>query len=333
MLLVIDRQKTIVRLKAGCLVIEQPERGNQRIPVSQLEQVVVYGNPLVESSVWRVLSENSVPAVLLAVRGNRAPAMLGSGLAVQLPSRKMQHRIIQQPDQSLYVAKWFVTRKLKGYDLPISLISSQMVSDEKTHFFLEQRDTAVDSLARAERISEVIGIEGSVARSWFALLTKSLPRQWNFFDRNRRPPKDPVNALLSLGYTMAHSVLRQEIIVSGFDPSLGFVHQEYPGREALALDFLEIFRCSIDYFVLEFILKGTLSTTDFHESDDDGCFLNKAARPIFYKSWAEFREYCPNVGITKEASHSSDGAPLQKQIVRHLNYFKAYLNSLEEADA
>ncbi|RUM40512.1 MAG: hypothetical protein DSY80_10120 [Desulfocapsa sp.] len=121
MICVIDRKDTTVEYRAGCIYIKQKRKKSQQFPVNQLEQVVVYGNPLVQTSVWRNLAVAGVPVVMLSTRGKPQTAMLDSGLAVRLPLRRMQHRLADIADARVCMAKWFVERKFCSYTLSISL--------------------------------------------------------------------------------------------------------------------------------------------------------------------------------------------------------------------
>lgn len=98
-----------------------------------------------------------------------------------------------------------------------------------------------------------------------------------------------MNALLSLGYTLAGSEVRRAIQMKGLDPAVGFLHSPQPGRESLVLDMLEPLRPEIDWFVLG-LLDGTLNLKDFTTNDQDGCLLNKGGRGPFLKAWTQWRK-------------------------------------------
>ena len=134
-----------------------------------------------------------------------------------------------------------------------------------------------------------MGLEGQLAHAWFVLLAHSLPFHWKFAGRNRRPPRDPVNALLSLGYTLLSSEIHQLVTASGLDPSLGFLHQDTPGRESLMLNFTEIFRSGVDSFVLQWLAETDLNESSFYFRTKEGCRLSKQTRPLFFKAWAHYR--------------------------------------------
>lgn len=289
MILVIDKRDTIVRYVSGTLRIEQNEKKLQRIPINQIEQFIVYGNPLIESAVWRILSSEKIPAVLLASRGLAEAAHVGSGLAVQLPIRRLQHRCADN-SCALSVARWFVDAKFLSYDLPLSLLVDHysLTHDELLEFQCFRNRARVKLIA-AQDVAELMGFEGSVAKAWFSLLKSKLPEDWKFTGRNRQPPKDPVNALLSLGYTLLMSDIRQALLISGFDTSLGFLHQQAPGRESLVLDFTEIFRTGVDYFVLNWLKDIPVNSVNFYYREDEGCRMSKSLRPVFFEAWADYR--------------------------------------------
>ena len=311
MICVIDRKKTTIRYRAGCLNLYRQEKMVRSIPLNQLEQVVVYGNPLAETAVWRNLAASGVPVVMLAARGQPQVAMLGSTLAVRLPLRRMQHRLAERADGCLAMAGWFIRKKIASYTLPLATLVRQYgLKTEEQERFIDRLELAGHHLDHAATVSEVMGVEGGLAQSWFNLLARVLPARFRFTGRNRRPPRDPVNSLLSLGYTLLLSEIRQVLLMEGFDPSLGFLHQEYPGREALVLDFQEIFRTGVDDFVLRWLARTPLDRSAFYYRRQEGCRLAKATRPLFYQAWARQREEWPR--------YNGDGTPEQRAPIREL---------------
>jgi len=327
MICVIDRRETTIQYRAGCLLLGHRNEKQRSLPLNQLDQVVVYGNPLAETSVWRNLAEAAIPVVLLASRGRPQAAMLGSGLAVRLPLRRMQHRLADRPQACLAMARWFVQRKISGYQLPMTILTERfsLAQDEKNRF-LDRLDLAGHHLEHAATVSEVMGIEGSLAQAWFSLLAGALPSRLRFQGRNRRPPRDPVNSLLSLAYTLLHSEVRQALLIEGFDPSLGFLHQEYPGREALALDFQEIFRTGVDWFILRWLADTPLDRSSFYYRREEGCRLAKATRPLFYQAWATFREQWPRPG---SLGGNEQLAPIRELLLGQTAAARRFMTTLE----
>ena len=146
-----------------------------------------------------------------------------------------------------------------------------------------------DSTARARDLSELLGIEGTAAALYFehfeSMLKGSPDWQFNWKGRNRRPPRDPVNSLLSLGYSMLTKELSGVAHTVGLDPFLGFLHQPRYGRPALALDLMEEFRPLVaDSVAISLINRGELGPEDFINSAN-GTFLNQSGRKAFWESW------------------------------------------------
>ena len=298
MILVIDRRDCTLRHESGCVRLEHPGERPRRAPIAQLELVVVYGNPLAETAVWRALANAGVPTILLPLRGPAAagqgPAVLAGGLATQLPLRRLQHRRGTDPASALCLARWVVRHKLLGYDLPLSVLRSRHGADPVAcEAFRQRRDQALFALAATATQDETLGVEGQVAHAWFGLLAQSLAPAWRFTGRNRRPPLDPINALLSLGYTLVGGEVHQGVMALGLDPSLGFLHQPVPGREAMVLDLTEVFRCGVDHFVLSWIDPAGPNPADYYYRDGEGCRLSKAARPRYFGAWAQARTAWP----------------------------------------
>ncbi|CAK8724786.1 CRISPR-associated endonuclease Cas1 [Candidatus Electrothrix laxa] len=337
MIFVIDRSKSTLRFRAGVLELEQKGRKVQQIPLNPLEQVVIYGNPLVETTVWRVLNQAGVPVIILPDR-KRPAAVLGSGLAVRLPLRRLQHQLAADPATRLETAKWFVQGKLRGYTLSLQTLSllKPEAPPDCAAFTDRVQETALQA-EDAENLHALMGLEGQVAQAWFALLARHIFGELGFTGRNRRPPRDPVNSLLSLGYTLLLSEVRQAVLRAGFDPSLGFLHQDYPGRESLALDFVELFRAGVDHFVLNWLKSTTLDKTSFFYRKEDGCRLSKTTRPLFFTAWAEYREQWPRPDQSREEDKDKeyeesepDTGPLRELLNGQTARFSAFMKQQGE---
>jgi len=144
-----------------------------------------------------------------------------------------------------------------------------------------------DSTAEVTSFTELLGIEGAAAALYFGSFNTMLRESWpfDFEKRNRRPPRDPVNALLSLGYSMMSKELAGVCHTVGLDPFLGFFHQPRYGRPALALDLMEEFRPLIaDSVAISLINRGEIRESDFIRSAS-GVFLNEQGRRAFWEHY------------------------------------------------
>ena len=133
-------------------------------------------------------------------------------------------------------------------------------------------------------LDELQGVEGMGSRAWFEaypLMIKRKGTDFFFYGRNRRPPRDPVNAMLSFGYTMLAKDVVGELMRVGLDPYFGFLHSSVYGRPALALDMMEEFRpILVDSAVLTAINSGMVNDEDF-EITNVNCLMSEGGRKSF----------------------------------------------------
>ena len=290
MMLILDKRDTVIRYETGSLRIERNGERLQRVPIKQLEQVIIFGNAMVETNVWRYLADESVAVVMMSSRGTPKAAFLHGSLATQLPFRRLQHDQASTQKSSLLHARFFLRLKFQSYALSIQALTDHYsVEKEALDGFMNQQAVTLEKLEQAKSVSSLMGLEGQLAHAWFVLLAHSLPYHWKFAGRNRQPPRDPLNAILSLCYTLVSAEVHQLLIASGLDPSLGFLHQDTPGRESLVLDFVEIFRSGVDSFALQWLAEAPLDDSSFYYRQKEGCRLSKASRPLFFKAWSQYR--------------------------------------------
>jgi CRISPR-associated protein Cas1 len=141
-------------------------------------------------------------------------------------------------------------------------------------------------LGGCRNIESVRGVEGISAAVYFSVFERLLKAPWFFHGRNRRPPRDPVNAMLSFGYTLLLSHVTSAVITVGLDPCVGFLHPEYRGRPSMALDLMEEFRSQVvDRFVIAVANQGILSPENFTKTENDGVLMDTSARKIFMKHY------------------------------------------------
>ena len=154
---------------------------------------------------------------------------------------------------------------------------------------IERIKAAQHALLQQEGIDGLLGQEGLAAKAYFDVFPQRVLRDGDAFcfaGRTRRPPRDRVNALLSLAYTLLAKECAAALETVGLDPCVGFLHQLRPGRSSLALDLLEEFRAPIaDRFVLMEINTGRIQRDDFTVQEDGACYLTEDARKRFLTDW------------------------------------------------
>jgi len=280
----VQEQGATVCKTAKTLVVWKQKEKLATVRVADTSQLVLCGNISVTPQTIHLLCEEQVPIVHLSMGHWFYGLTQGFGLKNGY-LRSSQFRVAADAVRCLELARQIVSAK----------IAAQRTFLRRNAGGLPQR--ALDDLAEqdknaqaAGRIESLLGIEGLAAKVYFAnfaLMFKSngLPSEWDFQHRNRRPPKDPINALLSFGYAMLAKECTVAVATEGFDPYWGFYHQPRHGRPALALDLMEEFRTSVvDSAVITAINTGMVRESDF-ETTKAGCAMKPAARMAFIRAY------------------------------------------------
>jgi CRISPR-associated protein Cas1 len=152
----------------------------------------------------------------------------------------------------------------------------------------------VDSIAQlqnAQTLDSLRGVEGDAAAQYFSVFDELiLQNKEDFFfgNRNRRPPLDRVNAMLSFAYSLLSSEAAAALSAAGLDPFVGFLHRDRPGRRSLALDLIEELRSIIaDRFVLSLINNRQIKASDFVQKENRATLLTEDARKTFLAAWQQ----------------------------------------------
>jgi CRISP-associated protein Cas1 len=287
---ILDKKNITARIEAKTLKIIRPNTAPERVPLSMIGQVLIIGNPLVSCDVWRSFAQYNIPATLLSSRGKPCAAHMGAGLSATVTNRIAQYRALFNSDCSLEISRWLLTKKMQGQIDVLDKLSGPKLN---TSFFQKQINECIKKLELSVCGNQLMGYEGVAASAYFKCFVQKLPLKWNFKGRNRRPSLDPVNALLSLSYTIAMGQVSRSIVSKGLDASLGFLHTPQPNRENLVLDIIEPLRPQIDWFVLQ-LLDNMIFVENFNTNPQDGCRLTKEGRNLYYSAWALWQEISEN---------------------------------------
>jgi len=242
-------------------------RANKRtlldVPLLKLDGIVVLGRATVSPAVVIELLERKIALSFLTHTG-RYLGRLEPELTKNIFVRAAQWKAIAPSEPALHVVRGFVRGKLKNYRN--ALMRAQRESPElPLQSAITQLEQAIAPIDRTHAIDSLRGLEGSGSAAYFGSF-KHLIRAdgFQFQSRNRRPPTDPVNALLSLGYALLRHDVQSAINLVGFDPYLGYLHTERYGRPSLALDLMEEFRpLVVDAVVLSGINRRAIAPQDF----------------------------------------------------------------------
>lgn len=283
--LYLDRRDLSLRLDGKRLVIEEPDARPRGVPLALLERVVLQGQVQFDSGVLAALAERGTGVVCLSARQSRRTALLlgpGHGDARR---RLAQYQLTFDAEARLALARDLIAGKLAAQIRLLETAQAQRPDARKPlHDGIATLRGLLPKLAVAMDRDVVLGLEGAGAAAHYAALTALFPPSLRFTGRNRRPPRDPVNACLSLGYTLLHFEAVRAAHGAGLDPLLGFYHEPAYGRESLACDLIEPLRPRLDGWVWGLFRERRLREHDFVE-DKGACLLAKESRQTFYAGY------------------------------------------------
>ncbi|MBC7227416.1 MAG: type I-D CRISPR-associated endonuclease Cas1 [Thermoflexales bacterium] len=293
-----------VTREADCLVVHLPENKDQgrprqkiRIPLIRVSQVVVFGNvTLTTPALWALLEQRAEICFCTGrgrFLGHLTPPM-GKNSLVRLE----QHRAHNDPTRSFLLARNFVQAKLANMRTMLLRANRKREDAEigkaADHIgaLLEQLkgiepDGTVPDPSRPQAgtaYGRLLGIEGAGTGAYFGVFGRLLRDDWGFPGRQKRPPPDPVNALLSFGYVVLMNHVASAVHIVGLDPYVGFLHSSQYGKPALALDVMEPFRpLIVDSVVLTLLNNRALKREDFVEELGSWRLTDEARRLFLTK--------------------------------------------------
>ncbi len=260
--LYIIEQGCYLRKDGECLKIMRNNQTLQSIPATGLEQLTLAGRTNISGAVLDFLIKHKVDTVFMTIGGRfRARLLLDDSRHVHL--RQKQYQQLGDTADKIKLARIVVTGKLENQVRLLLRRGSQYGSSE-LRLIAVQIKALQQRIPDIDNIDSIRGIEGCAARlffSSFALLIRN--EDFHFPGRNRRPPLDPVNALLSFVYTLFTNEVLNAIRVAGLDPYLGALHEIASGRPSLACDLVEEWRVFGERLVLGLINRKVIRPDDF----------------------------------------------------------------------
>jgi len=231
------------------------------VPLFFIDGVVVEGNNFITLPLLKELLGDKKICFFLTSRG-RIWGILSPPFSQNVVLRRAQYKAHLDEKKSLYLAKCFVRGKIINSRSLLLRLKREGKIDVSTS--LEKLSHLYSDVLRAETKEEILGIEGMAGRIYFFYLRQVLS-SLGFQERNKRPPQDPANALLSFAYTLLQMRIFSSAIIVGFDPYIGFLHSQKWGKPSLVLDIMEEFRFFAERVVIASLGKGLIQPDGFLE--------------------------------------------------------------------
>lgn len=257
------------------LIVTKDDEVLLRLPLVHVSEVVLVGSVGVTTQALLALLDAGCGFSIITAAGR----LLGRLMPVESPNLPLRHRQYAcGEDQAfaLRISRQIVAGKLRNQRAYLRRLTRSRGKDFDPN--LRAITTALKQSEIASDLNQLRGLEGQAAKAYFQALRQVVHPGWESPRRTRRPPGDPFNALLSLGYTLLIQNAITALEIAGLDPYAGFFHADKPGRPALALDIVEEFRTIVvDSIVLSVINKKVLSPDDFQIGREGGFHLKPHA--------------------------------------------------------
>lgn len=240
------------------------------VPMINLDGVVVLGRATVSPAVVSELLERHIPLSFMKATG-RYLGRLQPEMTKNIFVRKAQWKAAGNTPEAVHVVRGFVRGKLKNYR---HILQRHQRENSELDFQSElgRLEGAIAKVDKTDAIDSLRGLEGAGSAAYFGCFNQLVKgSNFEFKGRNRRPPTDPVNSLLSFGYSLLRHDVQSAVNIVGFDPYLGYLHYQRYGRPSLALDLMEEFRpLVVDAVVLSVLNKRSLTPENFDKEPISG---------------------------------------------------------------
>lgn len=273
------------------VVVSEEQKEIGRIPLHNLQAIVTFGYTGASPALMGACATRNIDLSFMSGNGRFLARVTGE-VKGNVMLRKQQYRISEDEQKSIqiarnfilgkvYNARWVLERASRDYALRLDVEQIKRKSA-----FLAQ---SLGNIRKCERADMLLGLEGEAASVYFSVFNELILQQkenFYFNGRNKRPPLDNVNAMLSFSYSLLAGMCGSALEAVGLDPYVGFFHTDRPGRISLALDIMEEFRSIMaDRFVLTLINKRIIKHEYFIKKENGAVILNDEGRKIFLSAW------------------------------------------------
>lgn len=273
------------------IVVLRDETEAARLPLHNLEGVVAFGYTGASPALMGACARHHISLCFLTPNGKFLARVTG-GVSGNVTLRKTQYRVSDSEETSLniaksfmigkvYNAKWVVERATRDYAGRLDVPKLKGVSSALSN--------SLALISGSTALGELRGFEGEAASLYFSVLDDLILQQkedFSFADRNKRPPVDNVNAMLSFVYTLLAHDAASALETVGLDPYVGFMHRDRPGRVSLALDLMEELRSVYaDRFVLSLINKRIVNKSGFIQKENGAVLMDDETRKAILTAW------------------------------------------------
>ena len=278
--LIIDHRDISLDYENDCVLIRHPTIPLRSVPLAGLQRILCMHSVQLTSRLLGHCQQQSVDFIHLNTRHSEFSFALYAQHVQQAARRTAQYCLTSDSAQALPIARLLVSAKLGQTRRVLRLEEDSTLASSLLASLVERRR----SLRLAGNLASLRGLEGSAQHELFGYWRSVLPKQLGFAQRARRPPPDPVNALLSLTYTLVYHEAIRQCLAHGLDPWLGVYHQLVHSRQSLACDLMEPLRPVVESWVVQRFTAGDFDRRHFSQQGGS-CHFGKAGRERYYTLW------------------------------------------------
>jgi CRISP-associated protein Cas1 len=296
--LYVNTQGSYLRKEGETVVIEQEREKVLQVPIHTLGNIICFGNVLCSPYLFGLCGERDISISFLTEYG-RFLASVNGPVRGNVLLRRQQYRKGDDIAVSTAVARSFILGKIANS----KVVLGRAIRDhgdklgaerKKVEGAIEKISRLANKLEKTSSLDEIRGVEGLSASQYFSVFNALIQHNdspFVFKDRNRRPPLDPINAMLSFTYTILAHDIRSALETVGLDPAVGFLHRDRPGRPGLALDLMEELRAVIaDRLVLSLVNRKQVKGNGFKKSESGAVIMDDDTRKILLSEYQKRKQ-------------------------------------------
>ena len=289
--LYITSENSYLGLDGENIVVYEDQKETGRVPLHNLDGIVSFGYRGTSPALMGACMQRNIPICYLSPQGKFLARVTGK-IRGNVLLREQQYAGSKDETISLEIAKncitgkvynarWVLERAIRDHGMQIDV--------DKVREASVQLKNSLDYIQKAESKDQLRGYEGEAASVYFGVFNELIlqqKRDFVFQGRNKRPPLDNVNAMLSFVYTLLTNQIVSALEVVGLDPYVGYLHTDRPGRASLALDLIEEFRSVYaDRFVLSLINKKIVKASNFSKKENGAVMMEDELRKKILIEW------------------------------------------------
>lgn len=294
--LFVTTQGTYLAKEGETVAVKVNQETRLRVPVHTIGGIVCFGNVSCSPYLMGFCAQNGVGISYLTENG-RFLARVQGPVSGNVLLRREQYRRADDHDYSAMMAKYFVTGKIANSRTVLQRVlrdHAGKLDEDELRRSVDDMSRSLQSLELNQPLESVRGLEGDAAHTYFSVFDHLIVAQketFTFQERNRRPPLDNVNCLLSFLYTLLMHDCRSALESVGLDPAVGFLHRDRPGRPGLALDMMEEFRPFLaDRLALSLINLRQVQNKGFNKTEAGAVMMNDETRKTLLVAYQERKQ-------------------------------------------